>query len=100
MRVVITEMINRVGIRLLEPAAEVIYDPALWQSPELPALLKKAEGLIVRNQTRVTAELLENCPALKVVGRLGVGLDNIDLTAARVRQIPVVFGRGANATAV
>ncbi len=100
MRVVITEMIDRAGIRVLEPAAEVIYDPALWCSPELPALLKEADAVIVRNQTRVTAEMLERCPVLKVVGRLGVGLDNIDLNAARQRQLPVVFGRGANAIAV
>ncbi len=100
MRVVITEMIDRVGIRLLEKIAEVIYDPALWRSPELLAILKEADALIVRNQTKVTAELLENCPALKVIGRLGVGLDNIDLPASRQHQIPVVFGRGANATAV
>ncbi len=100
MRVVITEMIDPAGVKLLEPVAEVLYDPALWRSPDLPALLKDAGALIVRNQTKVTAELLEQCPALKVVGRLGVGLDNIDLVAARKRQVPVVFARGANATAV
>jgi D-3-phosphoglycerate dehydrogenase len=100
MRVVITEMIDPVGIRLLEPVAEVIYDPALWRSPELLSILKEATALVVRNQTRVTAELLEGCPSLQVVGRLGVGLDNVDLTAARQRGLPVVFARGANATAV
>lgn len=100
MRVVITEMIDKIGIQLLEPIAEVIYDSTLWRSPKLPAYLAEADALIVRNQTKVTAALLEQAPRLKIVGRLGVGLDNIDLGAAKQRQVPVVFGRGANATAV
>ena len=100
MRVVVTETIDQIGIQVLEPVAEVIYDPTLWRSPELPAYLKEADALIVRNQTKVTAALLEQAPNLKIVGRLGVGLDNIDLAAAKERQVPVVFARGANATAV
>lgn len=100
MRVVITETIDQIGIQVLEPVAEVIYDPTLWRSPELPAYLKESDALIVRNQTKVTAALLEQAPNVKIVGRLGVGLDNIDLAAAKQRLVPVVFARGANATAV
>ena len=100
MLVVVTETIDKKGLQLLEPLARVIYDPALWRSPELPTYLKEADALIVRNQTKVTAALLEAAPQLKIVGRLGVGLDNIDLAAAKQRQVPVVFARGANATAV
>lgn len=57
-------------------------------------------ALIVRNQTQVHRELLEQFPALEVIGRLGVGLDNIDLTACRDRGVAVVTARGANANAV
>ena len=54
----------------------------------------------MRNQTRVTAELLDAAPRLREVGRLGVGLDNIDLGAARTRGITVTAARNANAIAV
>ena len=54
----------------------------------------------VRNQTRVDATLLEHGPSLKAIGRLGVGLDNIDLEAARDQAIPVVLARNANAVSV
>lgn len=56
---------------------------------ELKTLLKEAEALIVRNRTQVNQELLDAAPNLKVVGRLGVGLDNIDLTACEKRGVAV-----------
>ena len=101
MRVVVTELIWPEGLAELEASATVEYDPDLWRDPE--ALRKKvetADALIVRNQTIVDAALLHSGESLGAVGRLGVGLDNIDLDAARARSVPVVFARNANAVAV
>ncbi|MGI9049531.1 MAG: hydroxyacid dehydrogenase [Rubrobacteraceae bacterium] len=101
MKVVVAELIWPEGLAELEASATVEYDPDLWRDPE--ALRKKvetADALIVRNQTRVDSALLQGGEALKAVGRLGVGLDNIDLDIARARGIPVVFARNANAVAV
>ncbi len=100
--IVVTEMLAPPGPDLLEASGRPVkIEPALWSEPtRLHALLREAEALIVRNQTRVTAELLDFAPSLRVVGRLGVGLDNIDLTAARARSITVTSARNANAIAV
>ncbi|MCW5852414.1 MAG: hydroxyacid dehydrogenase [Anaerolineae bacterium] len=100
MKIVITEFVSQVALDRLRPAAEVVYDPNLWRSADLRAHLSDAEALIVRNQTRVDGELLDAGPELKVVGRLGVGLDNIELPAARQRGVQVVFARSSNAIAV
>ena len=79
----------------------VVYDEALVDRPgELRAALRDADALIVRNRTRVDAGLLAAAPRLKVVGRLGVGLDNIDTAACASRGIDVIPATGANAQAV
>ena len=64
------------------------------------AALAGADALIVRSATRVTAELLEQAPRLRVVGRAGVGVDNIDLDAATRRGILVMNTPGSNAVSV
>lgn len=100
--IVVTEMLAPPGPALLEASGQkFILDADLWREPEaLRAALDDAEAIIVRNQTQVTAALLESAPRLRVIGRLGVGLDNIDLAAARARNIVVTAGRNANAIAV
>lgn len=62
--------------------------------------LKAARALVVRNRTRVDGALLDTAPALQIVGRAGVGLDNIDVAAADERGIVVVAPLGANAISV
>lgn len=77
------------------------YDPTLVDSPELLATrMKDARALIVRNRTRVNQALIEKSPKLCVVGRLGVGLDNIDLAICAARDIAVCPARGANEATV
>jgi D-3-phosphoglycerate dehydrogenase len=99
--IVISEMMDERGINRLAEQAEVHYDPHLFHTPaELSRRIAGAMALIVRNQTQVSAELMASAPQLKVVGRLGVGLDNIDIEAARRRGVPVVSAQGANAVAV
>lgn len=102
MKVVISEMNWPVGSELLRAKGwEVVYDPLLWQDRQrLKRELQSADALIVRNQTSVDAELLGWGQRLQVIGRLGVGLDNIDLPAAAERQVRVVYGRNANAASV
>ena len=99
--VLVTELIWPEGIEELENFANVVYDPELWRKPEeLSTKLESVEAVIVRNQTSVDSTLLQGGRSLRAVGRLGVGLDNIDLDAARTCGIPVVFARNANAVAV
>lgn len=68
--------------------------------PEAAVLLPTASALVVRTYTNVNADLLARCPNLKAVGRAGVGLDNIDLSACRDRGVRVVHTPGANTQAV
>ncbi|MBF8253029.1 MAG: D-3-phosphoglycerate dehydrogenase [Actinobacteria bacterium] len=73
----------------------------LWKNPEeLKDLIKDATALVVRNRTKVTAEIIAAAPKLKVIARAGVGLDNIDIKAADAAGVVVVAGLGANAVSV
>lgn len=97
--VVVTEYIDPIGIEILKEYANVHYDPDLWRDGEqLRAAVQEADALVVRNQTKVGEGLVG--PRLKVVGRLGVGLDNLDMATLRSRGVRVVAGVGANAVAV
>lgn len=100
-RIVISEFMDDEAVDRLKAAAEIIYDPSLVDEPDrLRPLLRPAHALIVRNRTQVRAEVIEAAPSLKVVGRLGVGLDNIDMKACAARGIEVIPATGANAAAV
>ena len=89
------------AVEALRSRFAVLYDNTLVdRRDELRAQLGDAAGLIVRNRTQVDADLLAAAPQLKVVGRLGVGLDNIDTAACMARGIEVVPATGANAQAV
>jgi len=66
---------------------------------EVKARLPECDAMVVRSRTRVTAELLENTPRLKVIGRAGTGVDNIDVKSASARGILVMNTPGANAMA-
>lgn len=75
--------------------------PDAWQTPDrLPELLAGAQAVVVRNRTQVTKELMRACPQLRLVARAGVGLDNIDVTAADELGVVVVAPLGANAVSV
>ncbi len=100
--IVVSEFLSAPGPELLAASGHAVTsEPTLWRDTQrLYTLLSDAEALIVRNQTQVTSVLLEQAPKLRVIGRLGVGLDNIDLAVARQRGITVTAGRNANAIAV
>src|SRR3546814_11097145 len=86
--VVITEFMDEGGVAELKRLYDTVYDPDLVKRPdEIAHLVQDARALVVRNRTQVTPALLDAGPKLKVVGRLGVGLDNIDLEACKARAI-------------
>lgn len=97
-RVVVTDNLAARGVALLREAAgfEVeVIGPG--EGASLMACCREADGLIVRSATQVTAELLAAAPRLKVVGRAGVGVDNVDLEAATARGVVVMNTPGGNA---
>jgi (S)-sulfolactate dehydrogenase len=99
--IVITEFMDDAAVAELAADFDVLYDAGLADRPEaLGDLAADARGLIVRNRTQVRGALLEACRRLEVVGRLGVGLDNIDVEACRARGIAVCPATGANDLAV
>ena len=101
MRVVITEFMDEAAVASLAARFDVSYDATLVDRPkELKALLAHADAVVVRNKTQVDAALLAAAPHLKVVGRLGVGLDNVDMLGCKARSIEVIPATGANALAV
>ena len=101
MEIVISEFMDETAVDSLRESHSVTYDPGLLDRPnELAGHLERADALIVRNRTQVTAELLDHAPQLKVVGRLGVGLDNIDVAECERRGVAVIPATGANAQAV
>ena len=101
MRIVVSEFMDQQAVAKLHARFEVAYAPQLVDDrAALLSQLHAADALIVRNRSRVDAELLAAAPRLRVVGRLGVGLDNIDLTACAARDIQVIPASGANARAV
>jgi (S)-sulfolactate dehydrogenase len=100
-RIVISEFMDRPAVDELTSRFDVHYDKDLVDRPaELAAQLRDADALIVRNRTQVDAALLSAAPKLRVVGRLGVGLDNLDIDACATRGIAVIPATGANAQAV
>ena len=99
--IVISEFMDQAAVDSAARDFDVLYDAELVDRLEdLKAQLAEARGLVVRNRTKVTTEILDAAPKLKVVGRLGVGLDNIDLKACEQRGVKVCPATGANDLAV
>ena len=99
--IVISEFMNDAAVARLRVDFEVHHDATLVDDPQrLHAAVKSADALIVRNRTQVDAMLIASAPRLRVVGRLGVGLDNIDTAACAARAIEVIPATGANAISV
>lgn len=101
-RIVITEFMDEPAVeRLRQGGHEVLYEPALVDDgARLLQLAAGCDVLIVRNRTQVRGALVEALARCRIVGRLGVGLDNIDLAACDARGIRVVPATGANALSV
>jgi len=98
-RVLVCEPLHEAGLELLATAVDVDVQTGLTPA-ELSALLPRYDGLIVRRETPVTAELLDFGFRLKIIGRALPGLDNINVPAAKARNIEVVNAPAANTLAV
>src|SRR2546425_5594207 len=97
MKIVVADKISERGLEILrQPGWEVVTP----EKGALEAELAAADALVVRSATRVTAPLLEQAARLRVVGRAGVGVDNIDLDAATRRGVLVMSTPGGNAVSV
>jgi len=100
-KIVITEFMDEAAVNALRVEFEVVYDPALVDDQErLLAQVAEASAVIVRNRTQIRGALLAACAKATVIGRLGVGLDNIDVPACEARGMRVIPASGANALAV
>src|SRR5262250_1181301 len=99
MKIIVAEKISPSAIALLEEPRWTIVSPDQIDG-KLTTHLETADALIVRSAVQVNASLLEHAQKLRVIGRAGVGVDNIDLDAATRKGIAVMNTPGANAVAV
>lgn len=100
LHVVLSEDIHPEGRAVLEAARTRVSVAPGTDEPALRAALADADGLILRASGRVTETVLAGAPRLRVIGRHGVGLDNIDLHAAAARGVTIVHTPGANTVSV
>jgi (S)-sulfolactate dehydrogenase len=101
MKLVICEFMDEAAVGRLRALHQVEYDPTLVDDmPRLLAAAREADALVVRNRTQVRGELLDALQRCRAIGRLGVGLDNIDVPGCAARGIQVIPATGANALSV
>ena len=101
MKILITEFMDVKSIEILKTNFDVTVDQDLsTNSNELKKIIINFDALIVRNKTQVNKEVLENAKKLKFIGRLGVGLDNIDTEYCKSNNIYVQPATGMNANSV
>jgi D-3-phosphoglycerate dehydrogenase / 2-oxoglutarate reductase len=97
MKIIVADKISERGLALLrETGWNVVTPPAASLASEI----SNADALVVRSATKVTADLLEKAPQLRVVGRAGVGVDNVDLDAATRHGVLVMNTPGGNSVSV
>jgi (S)-sulfolactate dehydrogenase len=101
MHILICEFMDEQAVDRLRASHTVVYEPSLVD--DAPGLLQKAalaDALVVRNRTQVRGALLDALGRCRIVARLGVGLDNIDVAACEARGLVVIPATGANALSV
>ena len=100
-KVLITEFMNQNSIKVLRKKFNVIYDKNLWKNKKkLEKIIFKYDVIIIRNKTQLNEKLLKKTNNLKFVGRLGVGLDNINLKYCKKQKIHVQPATGMNSDSV
>ena len=99
--ILITEFIDPEALKILSKDFNVIYKKDIWENSDyLKKEINKFEGIIVRNKTNLNQSILEKAANLKYIGRLGVGLDNIDTEYCKQNNIFVQPATGMNADSV
>ena len=96
MKILVADDVSESGLQPLRAAGLNVEKRTGLAKPELIEALKDCEGLIVRSETKVTAEILEGAGTLRVIGRAGVGVDNIDVPAATMRGVVVMNAPDGN----
>ena len=97
MKVLISDVLGEAGIKIFEEENGIDVDVNTGLAPEeLKAIIGNYDGLVIRSATKVTADLLEAATNLKVVGRAGIGLDNVDIPAATKKGVAVMNTPGGN----
>ncbi len=100
-KILVTENIVGKQMEILKMSFDVRFEPELWKSPDkLKEIIPEFEALIIRNQTIITSELIAVASKLKVIGRHGVGIDNVDLDAASQAEVLVTYAPEQNAISV
>ena len=100
MKVLVSDPIAEEGVQKLREAGFVVDERPGLPPEELLQIIADYDGLIVRSATKVTRQVIEHGVNLKAIGRAGIGLDNIDLEAARERGIKVLNTPGATSISV
>ncbi len=95
-KIFVSDDVSAAGLELLRAAGFVVEKRTGLSMEALREALQDCEGLIVRSETKVTAELMDAAPRLRVVGRAGVGVDNIDVAAATARGVVVMNAPDGN----
>ena len=95
-RILIADAIDSVGLELLKASGAEVRVIQEDERPRLAEILADYDALVVRSATKVTAEILAAGRRLKVVGRAGIGVDNVDVAAATERGVLVVNAPTAN----
>lgn len=99
-KVLVSDPISDMGIQMLYDAADVeVVKQSGLSEDELIAIIGEYDALLVRSQTKVTEKIMNAGTKLKVIGRAGVGVDNIDLEAATKRGIIVINAPDGNTIA-
>lgn len=96
MRILVADDVNESGLEPLKAAGFAVEKRTGLKGEELSGALRGSAGLIVRSETKVTAELLDAAESLRVIGRAGVGVDNIDVRAATERGVVVMNAPDGN----
>ena len=95
-RVLVKEKIGDSGVALLREAGLEVELGADWDDGELERRIGEFDGILIRSATKLTADLIERADNLKVVGRAGVGVDNVDVDAATKRGVVVANAPQSN----
>ena len=91
MKVLVSDNLGEIGVQMFQDAEEIEVDVNVGLSPEeLKSIIGNYHALVIRSATKVTEDLLKAATQLKVVGRAGIGLDNVDIPAATKLGIVVM----------
>jgi D-3-phosphoglycerate dehydrogenase len=97
LKVLVSDKLADVGVKMFQQAPGIHVDVKVGLPPEeLKAIIKDYDGLVIRSATKVTKELLSEASRLKVIGRAGIGLDNVDIPTATKLGIVVMNTPGGN----